>query len=90
LARRAKIAMDALQRRTPAVSRVGLEHPGDVACVLVAVASVMIVAYDVIFLGFAVRDANWELAAKYAAIAALVGVANVAMDALRRWWRHHA
>jgi hypothetical protein len=62
----------------------------DVACVLVAVASVMILAYDLIFLGFAVRDANWELAAKYAAIAALVAVANVAMDALRRWWRHHA
>jgi hypothetical protein len=61
----------------------------DVAVILVAVASVMIVAYDLIFLAFAVRDDDWGLALKYAAIAVVVGAANLAMHALRRWWRHH-
>lgn len=61
----------------------------DVARVLVAVASVMIITYAVIFLAFAAADANWALAAKYAAFVAAAGAANLAMDALIRWRRHH-
>ena len=61
----------------------------DVARVLVAVASVMILGYDLIFLAFAVADANWGLAAKYGLFVAAVAAANLAMDALIRWRRHH-
>jgi hypothetical protein len=61
----------------------------DVARVLVAVASVMILGYDLIFLAFALADANWGLAAKYGAFVAVVGAANLAMDVLIRWRRHH-
>ena len=56
---------------------------------LVAVASVMILGYDLIFLAFALADANWGLAAKYGAFVAVVGAANLAMDVLVRWRRHH-
>jgi hypothetical protein len=61
----------------------------DLARILVAVASVMILGYDLIFLAFAVADANWGLAAKYGAFVAVVGAANLAMDVLIRWRRHH-
>ena len=61
----------------------------DVARVLMAVASVMILCYDLIFLAFALADANWGLAAKYGAFVAVVGAANLAMDVLIRWRRHH-
>ena len=61
----------------------------DVARVLVAVASVMILGYDLIFLAFPLADANWGLAAKYGAFVVVVGAANLAMDVLIRWRRHH-
>ena len=61
----------------------------DVARVLVAVASVMILGYDLIFLAFAVADGNGGLAAKYGIFVAVVGAANLAMDTLIRWRRHH-
>jgi hypothetical protein len=43
----------------------------------------------VIFLAFALADASWGLAARYGAFAAVVGVANLGMDVLIRWRRHH-
>jgi hypothetical protein len=61
----------------------------DVARLLVAVASVMVLGYDLIFLGFAIRDANWGLAAKYGVFVVVVGAANLAMHALVHWRRHH-
>jgi hypothetical protein len=61
----------------------------DIARVLVAVASVMILGYDLIFLAFAIGNSDWGLAAKYGVFVAVVGAANLAMDALIRWRRHH-
>jgi hypothetical protein len=61
----------------------------DIARVLVAVASVMILGYDLIFLAFAIGNSDWRLAAKYGIFVAVVGAANLAMDALIRWRRHH-
>ena len=61
----------------------------DVARTLVAVASVMILGYDLIFLGFALADGSWGLAAKYGLFVAAVGAANLALDGLIRWRRHH-
>ena len=37
----------------------------------------------------AVADADWGLAAKYGSFVAVVGAANLAMDVLIRWRRHH-
>jgi hypothetical protein len=61
----------------------------DVARTLVAVASVMILGYALIFMAFAVADADWGLVAKYGSFVAVVGAANLAMDVLIRWRRHH-
>jgi hypothetical protein len=61
----------------------------DVARTLLAVASVMILGYALIFMAFALADADWGLAAKYGIFVAVVGAANLAMDALIRWRRHH-
>ena len=41
------------------------------------------------FLAFAVADANWGLAAKYGVFVPVVATANLAMDVLIRWRRHH-
>jgi Trk-type K+ transport system membrane component len=57
--------------------------------VLVRVASVVILAYALIFLAFAVADANWGLAVKYGVFVPVVAAANLGMDALIRWRRHH-
>jgi hypothetical protein len=61
----------------------------DVARTLVAVASVMILGYDLIFAAYAMADDNWGLVAKYGIFVAAVGAANLAMDVLIRWRRHH-
>ncbi|MEA2248174.1 MAG: hypothetical protein QOH46_2703 [Solirubrobacteraceae bacterium] len=61
----------------------------DVARCLVAVASVVIGGYAILFTAFALRDANWGLAARYGAFLGVVAVANGVVDVLWRWRRHH-
>jgi hypothetical protein len=62
----------------------------DVARTLLAVATVTIGGYALLFLALAVRDANWALAAQYVLALLILAVANVALDLLHRWRRHHA
>jgi hypothetical protein len=61
----------------------------DVVRTLVAVASVVIGGYALVFMAFAVRDTNWGLAAKYGPFLIAVGLANGLVDVVRRWRRHH-
>jgi hypothetical protein len=49
----------------------------------------MILGYDLIFLAYAVADADWGLTAKYGAFVVVVAAANLGVDALIRWQRHH-
>ena len=61
----------------------------DVARTLVAVASVVIGSYALIFMAIAARDANWGLVAKHAPFLVAIAVANGLVDVVRRWRRHH-
>ena len=61
----------------------------DVVRVIVAAASVMIGAYALVFMAFAVRDGDSDLTARYSLFLGGVVIANLLVEMLRRWRRHH-
>jgi hypothetical protein len=56
---------------------------------VVAVASVVIGAHAALLLALAVRNGDEETAAENALFFVAIALANGAVDALRRWRRHH-
>jgi hydrogenase-4 membrane subunit HyfE len=61
----------------------------DIVRAVVAAASVLIAAYAIIFLGFAVRDGSGSDIAAYGLFLVGVLLANAAVEVTRRWRRHH-
>ena len=62
----------------------------DVIRTLVAFVSVVIGSYAGLFLLLAVGAGKWDVAADNALFFVFIAVANAAIDAARRWRRHHA
>ena len=66
---------------TPVVDAIGT---------VVAVASVVIGAYAALFMVIAYNVRRWDLVVENAVFFVFIAIANGAVDALRRWRRHHA
>ncbi len=62
----------------------------DVVRTLVAFVSVVIGTYAGLFLILAIGAGDWAVAADNALFFLFIAVANAAIDAARRWRRHHA
>ena len=67
-------------RSTPVIDAIGS---------IIAVASVVIGTYALLFLGFAMRHGEDEVAIQNALFLAVIAVANGIFEALRHWIRHH-
>jgi hypothetical protein len=61
----------------------------DAVGAVVAVASVVIGGHAAIFLAYALRRGDDEVAVQNALFFVGIGIANGSVDALRRWRRHH-
>jgi hypothetical protein len=57
---------------------------------VVAVASVVIGAHALLFLAYALGNGDAATATQDASFLVAIAIANCAVDALRRWRRHHA
>ena len=67
-------------RSTPVIDAIGS---------IIGVASVVIGTYALLFLGFAMRHGEDEVAIQNALFLAVIAVANGIFEALRHWIRHH-
>ena len=67
-------------RSTPVIDAIGS---------VIAVASLVIATYALLFLGFAMHHGNASVAMQYAVFLAVIAIANGLLEALRRWRRHH-
>ena len=67
-------------RETPVIDAIGS---------VIAVASLVIGSYAMIFLAFAVHHGNVAMAVDCGLFLVVIAVANGLFEALRRWRRHH-